>query len=295
MNFCPDTGMKKHIVIPDCQIKPGVPTDHLEWVGHYIVEQQPTSIICLGDFADMHSLSSYDFGKKSYEGRRLGEDIECANRGMDRMMRPIQQYNSKRRLYKEKVYRPTYDLTLGNHEQRLERAIEADAKLDGLLGYHLFNFVDHGWTVHDYLSPVDIDGVSYCHLFVQPRSGKGYSSENITYLLTKIGYSFTMGHVQALMYGQRPLSNGKRLCGLVVGANYMHDEKYRGEQSNTEWRGIVVKHEVSDGAYDIMTVSLDFLCRKYEGMRLWKFTKKKYPNIFNNSIWMKRQEMSEAV
>jgi hypothetical protein len=71
-----------HIVIPDTQAKANVPTDHLRWIGQYIVDNwhdTPVKIIHLGDHADMPSLSSYDKGKKSMEGRRYQQDIEAAN------------------------------------------------------------------------------------------------------------------------------------------------------------------------------------------------------------------------
>jgi hypothetical protein len=43
----------------------------------------------------------------------------------------------------------------------------------------------------------------------------------------------------------------------------LHDEDYRGLQSNGEWRGIVVLNEVHNGGYDIMPLSMDYLRRKY--------------------------------
>ena len=33
-------------------------------------------VICMGDFASMDSMSSYDRKKKSFEGRRYKKDIE---------------------------------------------------------------------------------------------------------------------------------------------------------------------------------------------------------------------------
>ena len=59
----------KKLIIPDTQVKPGVPTDHMEWIGKYILDQKPDCVIHLGDHYDMHSLSSYDQGKKAGEGR----------------------------------------------------------------------------------------------------------------------------------------------------------------------------------------------------------------------------------
>ena len=49
-------GMSRHLVIPDTQVKPGVCVNHLNALGHYILDQQPDTIVMLGDWADMPSL-----------------------------------------------------------------------------------------------------------------------------------------------------------------------------------------------------------------------------------------------
>ena len=98
-----------------------------------------------------------------------------------------------------------------------------------------------------------------------------------------------MGHQQVKMTGERYLTNGQRVRGLVCGAAYLHDEKYMGHQGNAYWRGIFVKHEVRDGQYDLMEVSLDYLCRKYEGVPVWQFMKEEYPHIYEGSTWMRYQ------
>jgi hypothetical protein len=61
----------------------------------------------------------------------------------------------------------------------------------------------------------------------------------------------------------------------VAGAAYLHDEDYLGPQQ-AYWRGIVVKHQVENGSYDPMFVSLDFLCRKYAKKRLKEYTPKSF-------------------
>ena len=66
----------KHMVIPDTQVKPDSPTEHLRWAGQYAVEKKPDVIIHIGDHFDMPSLSTYDVGKKSFEGRRYQKDME---------------------------------------------------------------------------------------------------------------------------------------------------------------------------------------------------------------------------
>ena len=48
---------KKHLVIPDSQVRPGVDTSYLKWIGQYIVDKKPDTIIHIGDFADMPTIS----------------------------------------------------------------------------------------------------------------------------------------------------------------------------------------------------------------------------------------------
>lgn len=262
----------RHVVIPDCQVKEGVPTVHLEWIGQYIVDAfagEPLKIICLGDFYDMPSLSSYDRGKRVAEGRRVIADINAGNHGMDLLMSPLAIYNRGRR----KKWEPDEDFLLGNHEDRITRAANETAALDGLLSLDLLNLREWGWNVHPFLDVVELDSVAYSHYFYNQNTGRAYSGANVETRLKTVGRSFTMGHQQGLLYGLRTLTGGTQ-HGLVAGSCYLHDEEYRGPQGNTEWRGIIVCNQVENGSYDPMFVSLDFLCRKYEGMRLSEWMEK---------------------
>jgi hypothetical protein len=149
----------KHFVLPDVQAKPGVDFTYLERIGKYVVEKQPDKIICLGDFADMESLSSYDRGTKSFEGRRYVKDIEAAKLAMTIFLTPMWDYNAAQRKNGKKQYKPELILTLGNHENRINRAVNDDAKLDGVLSITDLGYKDFGWTVHPFLEVVVIDGV----------------------------------------------------------------------------------------------------------------------------------------
>lgn len=68
----------KILVIPDTHAKPGASNRRFTWLGKFIADKMPDKIVCLGDFADMPSLSSYDVGKKSFQGRTYWDDIESA-------------------------------------------------------------------------------------------------------------------------------------------------------------------------------------------------------------------------
>lgn len=260
-----------HVVIGDTQVKDGVRTDHLSWIGNYIVDQfagQDISVVHLGDHWDMPSLSSYDKGKKEMEGRRYKADIKAGNKAFDLLCQPLVKLN--RSIRKDRQWWPDRHFLLGNHEQRIMRAVEEDAQLEGVIGYDDLNAADWGWKVHPFLQPLFLDGIGYSHYWYNPNTGRPYSGENLTPRLKTIGHSFTMGHQQGLNYALRPVGK-TRHHGLVCGSTYLHDEKYLGPQGNAYWRGIVVKHQVENGAYDAMFVSLDYLCRRYEGKTLNRF------------------------
>ena len=136
----------RHVIIPDVQAKPGVDFTYLNKIGHYIVEKKPEVLICIGDFADMPSLSSYDQGKKSFEGRRYKNDIEASHEAMTALLEPMWTYNDRAKKNKEKLYKPRMVLTLGNHENRIHRAVNDDPKLDGVLSVDDLGYQEYGWA-----------------------------------------------------------------------------------------------------------------------------------------------------
>lgn len=266
-----------HVVIPDTQAKSGVPTDHLKWIGQYIVDEfhdEPIKIIHLGDHADMPSLSSYDKGKKSMEGRRYTIDIKAANDAWLVLNSALEAFNKNRRKTKHRPWLPERHILLGNHEDRIARAVELDAQLEGVISTDDLIYTQTGWTVHPFLKPVELDGIFYSHYWQNTMTGKPLGGSALARLKT-LGHSYTMGHQQVLDYAIR-FVKGQSQHALVAGACYLHDEDYKGYQGNAHWRGIIVCHEVREGSYDPMFISLDYLCRRYENMRLADFMKKRY-------------------
>lgn len=253
--------MRKHLYIPDTQIRKGVPLDHLAWAGQFAVDHKPDEIILAGDWYDMPSVSSYN-SNLELEGQRLKEDLEAGSRGLALFMGPIAAEVERIRKNKKKHWNVRVHVTLGNHEERLLRFVNNNPVLHGLIGYDLFDFERWGIHVHDFLKPVEIDGIFYCHYFSNPKNGRPIGGMIETRLKT-IGTSFTQGHMQGFQYGELERPTGKVDHGMIAGSFYAHREGYRGHQGNGHWQGIVMKHEVLDGQYDLMKVSLGYLKRKY--------------------------------
>lgn len=251
----------KHLVIPDTQVKPGYPTQHMRWAGQYAVDKKPDVIVHIGDHWDMPSLSTYDAGKKSFEGRRYINDINSGIEAMEEFLAPIRKEQERLKRNKEKQWNPRLVFTLGNHENRINRAIETDPKLEGLMSINDLYLTEMGWEVYDFLQPVVIDGVCYCHYFVSGVMGRPVASSNA--LLAKQHMSCVMGHVQDRQISFAKRADGTRMTGLFAGIYYMHDEDYLNPQTNGSWSGIWMLNEVDDGEFDEMPVSLIYLLKRY--------------------------------
>lgn len=266
----PEPVGKKHLVIPDTQVRPGVPLEHFTWIGRYIADKGPDRVILLGDHWDMPSLSSYDsLAKKAARGVAKKPDIDSGNQALEML---------EEELVKAGFQPPDgKELLEGNHdgfadEGRIGRFL-ADNPLDeGLITPDMFADSWLGWTRHPFLEPVEIDGIHYCHLF--PFTSEGnvtagamrMGAKNALVQVKAMMTSCTAGHKQGL---NTAIHNAPRAPhayrGIIAGSCYLHDEAYMGP-GNRHYRGLLVKHDVrpsNPNHYDLMEVSLEFLRRKY--------------------------------
>jgi hypothetical protein len=217
--------------------------------------------VCIGDFADLPSLSSYDVGKKSFEGRRYKTDILAAHRAMESFLSPIKAYNASAAKNHKQRYTPRLVLTTGNHENRINRAVNDDPKLDGTISIDDLKYAEYGWEVHPFLDVVVIDGVAYSHYFTTGLMGRPCTTASAQ--LTKKHMSCVAGHQQGLQVATAHRADGKRLTSIIAGSCYEHDEDYMSFQGNNHWRGFLVLHDVKEGEFDLMNVSLNYLRKKY--------------------------------
>jgi hypothetical protein len=239
----------KVIVIPDTQVKPGVNTDHLERIGQYIADKRPDVIVHLGDHFDLPSLSSYDVGKRQFEGRRLKLDVSAGIAGMERLVNPFKKVSG---------YNPRQEFLYGNHENRLTRAIDSDAKLEGTISLDDLRVADYGWTPRPFLEVLELGGCEFSHYFTSGVMGRPVSSAAV--LLRERQGSAIQGHVQRFDMAVHPKTGQ---IAMFAGICYTHEEDYLTPQGNGCRQQIVVLHELRDGKFDPMFVSLDYLKRRY--------------------------------
>ena len=253
----------KILVIPDCQIKEGVPTDHLTWAGRSICDYQPDVVVNIGDFADMPSLSTHDVrGSKYFEGLRYKKDVAATKAAMAKLLAPLREMQKQQKKTKHKVYKPRMVMTLGNHENRIDRAVNNNPTLEGLISTEDLGY-EKDWEVHAFLKPVFISGVGFCHYW--PVGAMGRPAASPQAIINKLHMSCVAGHQQGkqIAYGKR--ADGGSICAMIVGSFYMHDEDYMDPLSNRHWRGLAMLNEVKDGAFDEMFLSMNYLSKRFGG------------------------------
>ncbi len=241
----------------DCQIKPTTPIKHINWLAHYALLKRPDVIVCIGDFADMASLYD-DKNKLSYEGRRYKDDIESAVAAMQTFVQPFKDFNNTVADIRL-MYKPELHFFLGNHEYRIIKAQQQDPKLAGTLSIDHLRLQEMGWRVHKFIYPEIIDGVAYSHYF--PSGPKGLAISSARKMLQQLHMSAVCGHVPGRDIAYDLRGDGTPMTAIISGSFYSHDEHYViGPQDH--WRGFYMLHEVRDGAFDEMAVSLNYLAGK---------------------------------
>lgn len=242
-------------VIGDTQAKDSVDLEYMSWIGHYIALQQPDIIVHIGDHWDMESLSMYDKGTLKAEGKRFHKDIESGIKGMQLLEAEINAV---------KNYKPRKVFCLGNHEERIQRWVNANQEFTGAIGYGMLGLEDMGWEVHDYLKPVKIHGINFVHYLANNNTGKPLGGTAKS-RLAKTRESFVMGHQQTLDWCIEPmtLDSTRMQIGLIIGACYQHDEGYKGYQGNNHFRGACLLAECNDGSALPQPISLTHMHKKY--------------------------------
>ncbi len=260
---------KRHVVIPDTQVRKGVKTDHLIWAARYIADMSdpPDHMQLMGDWYDMPSLSSWSKrGSIEAEGRRIIDD-QCAG------------YNALCDFFAELSRLGAWCFPVwvceGNHEQRLDRFIAEDSRLKDFIDRPNF----FGWDDFDVKhapmgQPMHKDGVTYCHFFDLnangDTTGRRSGQPNAHTQVRRVRGSTVAGHKQgyddAFLTHPYAKDSEAETFAVIAGSFYQHNEGYRGPTDGYERRGIVVLNELNGKGKGVpMFVSMQYLKEKYRG------------------------------
>lgn len=251
--------MTTHLVIPDPHAHPNFHNDRALWVGKLINDIQPDVVINLGDCADMPSLASFDKGTRAAVGRTYTADIDSAIDFNDKLWSTVTARKKKL---------PRRVILIGNHEQRIEKAVNFQPELHGAIGIKDLKYDDY----YDDVVPYDggtpgiitIDGVAYAHYFPSGVMGRAISGEHPAHaLVTKNYISSTQGHTHTVDFCVRTRPDGTKVMGLIAGVYQDYDSPWAGNVNKLWWRGVVVKRNVEDGRYNPEFISIERLQEEY--------------------------------
>jgi hypothetical protein len=250
--------MSDHIIVGDAHAKPQVSNRRFSWLGQFILDyklqnqEQDVTVIDMGDWEDMPSLSSYDIGKKSYEGRRYIADLEAAHDARARVNQPLADWNAKAKRNHERRLSVRKVALGGNHfERRVVRVVENSPMLDGVVSVSDNRCAEYGWEYSPFLTPITIDGITYVHYWQGRGTSQpiGMGKFSAAVLLREKHTSTITGHNHVLDFATALNGNGKRVLGISAGCYMDPDqfEEYAGQNNNNWWRGIIVLKDVVDG------------------------------------------------
>ena len=251
--------MTIHLVIPDQHAHPQHNNDRADYLSKLIIDLRPDVVINIGDAADMPSLSSYDKGKRSFHGRTYRADINAHLDFQDRLWGPVKK--RKRKL-------PSRIFCIGNHEQRIEKALDLSPELAGSIGIEDLNLREWYDTIVPYEGgtpgTISIDNVRYAHYFVSGLMGRPIGGEHPGYSILSKGFgSATCGHSHLFDISVRTNIDGQKILGCTAGVYQDYDSDWAGVCNRLWSRGVLVKRNVSNGTYDPQWISLEALKKEY--------------------------------
>ena len=199
------------LVIGDPHAHPDYDNKRFTDLGRFIVRTRPDIVVCIGDMADMPSLSMYDKGTK-----------------------------------------PKFHMTLGNHEDRIDRAVNSTPELDGAIGLQDLQYEKFGWNVTPFKKSVTIKGITFSHYFTSGVGGRPISSVHIGHaLVSKLHCSAVQGHSHLYNHSEQTRPDGQKIFGLSAGC-YSHPEYRETWCKDTEyqwWRGLIMLEGLDGEGY----------------------------------------------
>lgn len=252
---------KIHLIVGDTHAHPDYDNSRADLLAGLINDLRPDVYVHIGDSADMASLSTYDRGLSYFVGRNYKDDVNAHLEFEDRVWGPV------RRQKKKLPYRV---FCIGNHEDRISRALSKSPELTGAISMkdlQLETFYDTVVPYEGHGTPgvIDVDGVDYAHYVVAGISGRPLASVHQGFqLLQKRHKSTTVGHSHVFSYDVQKYQKGNStLHGLSLPCFVDYPVSWAGNVTDLWSRGVVIKRGVENGNYDMEFISMNRLKEIY--------------------------------
>lgn len=151
--------MPTGLLIGDAHAYPGTSNDRFLWAGRCAADLGVQFVWSAGDWFDMPSLFGVEKSRLRpavVAGHTYDRDLEAGVEALDLFNTGLEGFETKKHA------------SLGNHEQRIERAVEADPSMEGSMSYDDLCMAEYGWRTYEYLEPAIIHGCVFSHAFKAP-------------------------------------------------------------------------------------------------------------------------------
>lgn len=251
--------MTKLLVLPDPHAHADHDNDRADWLAEFIKDEKPDIVVNMGDTYDMPSLSQYDKGKRSFQGKNYRRDIIAGLEFNDRLWGPVKATKKKmpRRIFLE-----------GNHEHRIERALDLSPELADTIGFKDYDLDSHYDEIvrYDGGTPgiINIEGILFAHYFIsgvmgRPIGGKWPAKS----VLEANKESSVQSHIHTFDYARTTTQGGRSIHALVAGCYQDYINDWAGNIGRFWVPGVALLNDVHDGQYDLQWVSLESLREAY--------------------------------
>lgn len=248
------------LLVGDPHAHPNFDNARFSWLGGYIRETRPRIVLCVGDGADMPSLSRYDKGQLQFEGRRYAKDLASVHDAFGRVATELRGMRN----------RPKLIMLGGNHDfRRIQDAVAQHPELAGTLSVADLGYAELGWDVVPFREITSIEGFAACHYMEQLNSQREIGGANICRTLLNKGHESTIvGHCHLFQVASDATWTGRRINAITPGCfthqNFIED--WSKQSVKHHWRGVVRLDGVANGDYEsLQQISLSQLWAAYGG------------------------------
>jgi hypothetical protein len=248
-----------YLLIPDQHAVSYHNNDRADWLSKLIIDIKPDVVINMGDAADLESLSSYDKGKRSFQGKSYKADLNAHLEFQERVWEPVKK--TKKKL-------PHSVFLEGNHEHRIERALDLSPEMTGVIGFDDFEFDVYYDEIVRYDGGLPgiykRDEILFAHFFPTGISGRPIGGERPAHmLLAKNGISSIAAHSHTLDFATRRTVADTHLNGLVVGCYQDYINPWAGPIGKFWQAGIPILRNVENGKFDFQWISIEAMKAEY--------------------------------
>lgn len=261
--------MRTTLCIGDSHVEANEDLRRFDVLGELIADKQPDTIINMGDFLSLDSLSAWDMNKRAkMEGRRFAEELESGREAVSKMMGPVAHLRREQRNRKKKVYNPKMITLLGNHEDRWYRYLDTHPELIDVVDiFKAVGFEHYGWESIAYREYAYVNGVAFTHIPMnginQPISGQSIMNTAARTHDQSVVFGHT--HRFAVSSDTRHGEQAQQIIALNVGCYFEGVPDYaKGSSASKDWwRGVVMLDHYEEGLFDIRAYRMENLFREY--------------------------------